>query len=197
MQITFSFEAHELPAVLAQLLKLAGGDVSAIAAAAMSAPRTASEIPAPVVSVAPAAPQPSAEASAPVANEEPKKAPRGRPRTKDAAPHTEVVNPADLAPAVSSAPVAPDMTAAASPAASMPAVSTPTPAQAAAVAPNLTAGAPLTLEDLRDAYAAADERGATGEQILSILAPYKVAKVSLIPTDKWADAIAAFNALAR
>lgn len=190
MEITLKFDANELPALLAQLLKLAGNDVSAIAAAAMSAATSSYPSDAPGTSETPPnssdSPAPTAEAKR-----------RGR---KPAATLPENVAPitsAEIAPVAPALVAAPAVTAPA--AQTLPAAaSTVPPTVAATPAPQQAAGSSdITLDTLRAAYLEAEERGATGDDVLALLKSFGVGKVSLIPQDRWAEALAKFNKLAR
>lgn len=217
MQHTITFEAHELPAVLTALLRMAGNDADKIIAAARAglgsnagaAAAPAPQPPAPPAAVAPAtvadeggapllfaAPQvqPSVGVVVPATTDAPKR--RGRkPKTVD--PTLSAVPAADLPPPVVLA-TSPTTTAAGSPVAdAMPvaAVAPPNPVVAPLQQPAAATGAPVTDDALRSAYIAAEARGCTADKIIPLLGKYGVAKLRDVPAPRRGELLADLTAL--
>jgi hypothetical protein len=220
MQISFSFQPHELPAFLAELIKLASGDVSAIVSAAGKAKDAE---PAPYVAQPAAdeptdfggmlppitafAPQPAAQ-PAPVADEPVKqRRTRGPNKPKMPAPHTTPVDQAHLplvpqptaeAPASTLAHSAPSSVAAASPVVQTPpaaAIPTSVPPALAPVAPHAAAGGSVSLDDVRHAYKAAEERGVTDLQVMGLLVRFGASKFSDTKPEHYAAIVGELNSL--
>lgn len=207
MQITLSFEAHELPSLLAQLIKLSAGDVAGLAAAVIKqAEHDSQSSPAEVVNPL-THPAEAGDAASFFSPQEPQpvmaeaiktRKPRGPNKPKQQPAHTQAVNPADLAPSLPLA-NSPGSVPAASPADQTPAAITSLaphspPATVSASTPQVAAGSRIpTLDELRDAYMAAEMRGAKGEEVLAIIAAAGVSKVRDIPDDKKLAALQAFQ----
>lgn len=212
MQITFSFEPHELPSLLAQIIRVANGDVGDLVSEIMRQhvgpmmAQPATETPAQSDACAVTPPQappayvdtvqavPSAATSADV----PPKKRRGR-KPKAVAPHVTPVDPADLAPSLPLA-ASPVSDTAASPAAETPLAVAPSatrvpPAPVAPPEAATASGSIPSAQDVRDAYVGAEMREAGGEAILAVLARFGITRVRDVPEARRAEIIAAFNAL--
>lgn len=206
MQITLSFEPRELPELLRQLMAALSGDASTIAQNVMAATAAAAtnddragddegfELP-----PAPSAATSVAPASSAAA--EPKR--RGR-KPKQPDPNTNAIPSTDLAPPAlqmperhsNATPVANHSVAQMPPPTTAPAVP-PAAAQVSVPLPahSASAGATPTIDDLRMAYSGAEMRGVDVDRIMDTITAFGVERVSLIPANRWAEAIAKFSAL--